>query len=209
MGLFEKIFNKAVVPNRIIFDDFAKNYHVNMNRVDEDCKSFIKDVKKMLRFPFIQNQIDDICDKKEADKQNFFDLTQDKLFAKNMATTVTYARMYAIYYLNTDAGKTKREVKHAFGQIEKLYDIVVHLLLTHYIFVRREMLQFENGQFLLYCEDKNSRYTLDFVNLKILKNIVDLAEAMEEGDNTKVFAAYSNLCSLDINIALENPFEDF
>ena len=47
MGLMDKIFNKAAVPSKMIFDNFAKNYRLNLNRVEVVANKLKKDNKKI------------------------------------------------------------------------------------------------------------------------------------------------------------------
>lgn len=210
MGLFEKIFKKAVVPNRIIFENFNENIEMNSERAQLDFDSFAKDTSRILRYPLVANRGEDIYNEKMRMKEDMFALSKHSFFASNMASAVTYAKVYALFYMSTDDGKTEKQVNKTLQQLERLYDDVVCVLLTYFNFVRKERLNYNGkGQFELFANANEESKQIIRVVIEILNSIVALSDAMKIYDNTKVFAAYQRFCGLDVNITVESPFEDF
>ena len=185
MGLFDKIFSKVVVPDRMIFKDFAKFFEMNNERARLDFKSCSKDMKKIVMSKHIYAQVGDIYEERQKIKADFFDISQGKEFSSNIGAVVHFSKMYAMNYMYTDEGKTDAEVLHAYNQLDKLYDVAVFATLSYFNYARHEKLTFDNGRFELFANVNDvSKHILNVI-VEVLTDIVRLARAIKEKDNTK------------------------
>ena len=81
MGFFDKILNKAIVSNRIIFDNFADNYQLNLNRVKYVLDKVTMDMRKIRNMKFAPTYMEEMLKENEEQKQQIIYLSGSKNFS--------------------------------------------------------------------------------------------------------------------------------
>ena len=207
MGFFDKILNKAIVPNRIIFDNFADNYQLNLNRVKYVLDKVTMDMRKIRNMRFAPIYMEEMLKENEDQQQQIIYLSGSKNFSGPLSYILDCQKWYALYFMNTDKGKTDKERKVIIDSLQDLFELSIFITIKHFAFDRNEKLEWKDNAFW-YRKDSAGKEVVKLVveNLEIL---LLLKTAVQAKDNTKVFEAYSKLKEFNIQLVKESPFPDF
>ena len=184
MGLIKARAKKAKMPESIIFENFAENRLANKMRIDADCKKFEKDFKVYDRDPYVRELKQDFIEFKNNMVNYLFSVTESEIFAGNLANMSNIAKWHAAFYIYTDKAKTKPEVKNAYLNMRKLFDIMVFITMDHIMYEKGEYIEWDEDGFKHQVDTKYEDLIL--MMTEVLNHVVMLADAMYDDDRAKV-----------------------
>jgi hypothetical protein len=208
MGLMDKIFNKAVVPNRMIFDDFANNFEVNLNRVRVITDKLKKDNSRIRDMKFAPTYMEELLNENLEQRQKIVELSGSNNFSGPLTYIIDCQKWYALYYMNTNKGKTDKERKLICERLDELFELTIFITIKHFAVDRKEKIEWKDNAFW-YNKNTTGKDVVKLV-IEIMEINLGLKNAVEHKDNTQVFQMYSKLRDPNIQqIVVENPFPEF
>lgn len=209
MGLIDKIFKKVAVPNRLIFDDFVDNFQVNLNKIRVMTKPILKDMQRIRKCNFAVDYMEDLLNEKLELKSKLIEITGSDNFSGPLSFVIDSVEWYALYFMNTDEGKKKKERDKVSNRLVDLYDLTIFAILKYFNFERKEPLEFRKMENKFYHQSNTDGMGSLRVVGEILNNIADLFKAIYDADNTRVYNVYQNLRELNVVKQETSPFEEF
>ena len=207
MGLMDKIFNKVAVPNKINFDNFAENYELNLNRVRVVLDKVSMDMRKIRDMKFAPTYMEELLNEHEEQLQKIVYLSGSKNFSGPLTYILDCQKWYALYYMNTDKGKTDKERKSTCERLDELFELSIFITIKHFAFDRKEKLEWKDRAF--WYNKNTTGYEVIKLVIENMEIILGLKAAIKEKDNTNVFQMYSKLRDFNTQMVKESPFDDF
>lgn len=188
MGLIgKKVKQKVVMPDAIIFENFADNKAANKLRLDADCKRFQKYIRPYTFNPNIASMKNEFYNFNVDMKDYLLNATGSQVFSDNLVAMLNVARLHAAIYAYDNRSREISEKKIAYLNLRKLFDIMVFITIDHVMFEKGENIEWnEEENCFLHLVDTECE-ELILMMTDILSNIVMLADAMCDNDNAVVF----------------------
>lgn len=138
MGLLKKIKEKFCKKHFISID--FKNFCTENDRIRktavEIAKILMKDDIQRFLSPCLKDYQLDLMDFADDLQEKFQKQTGNKSYAVSMAQLVRFQKVYCLYYMNAEDGKTDKQRQKMYDNLFQIRDLIVFNLLKHMIYIK-------------------------------------------------------------------------
>lgn len=188
--------------------NFKENYEENLEKYKCGHGEICADIKMILEYPKAKEFIDGVdCEKIEM-YGILLKQTNSKFLSGNLSSLITSAKAYSAYYLTTE--KNAERTDYLVESINRIVDFVWFVYQTHINYETKDWVEIVDDEVVFaeridankfkHVDDKFYSLKLFNLNKKVVSELVEICNAMINGDESVVSKIYKKLCDRNLYI---------